>query len=38
MSELDEFFVDDGLYHEIEEEKGESLLKVINEEDIQLVC
>lgn len=38
MSELDEFFVDNDLYHEIEEEKEESPLKVIKQEDIQLVC
>ena len=38
VSELDEFFVEHDLYHEIEEEKEETPLKVIKEEDIQLVC
>ena len=38
VSELDEFFVDNDLYHEIEEEKEENPLKVIKREDIQLVC
>ncbi len=39
VSALDEFFVDHDLYHEIEEkDKEENPLKVIKEEDIQLVC
>jgi membrane-associated HD superfamily phosphohydrolase len=38
IAELDEYFVDNDLYHEIKEEKEESPLKIIREEDIQLVC
>ncbi|AUS35852.1 helicase (plasmid) [Microcystis aeruginosa NIES-2481] len=38
IAELDEYFVDNDLYHEIEEKKEENTLKIIREEDIQLVC
>ena len=38
IAELDEYFVDNDLYNEIEEKKEESPLKIIREEDIQLVC
>ncbi len=38
VSALDEFFVDNDLYHEIETDKEKNSLKVIKEEDIQLVC
>ncbi len=38
LSELDEFFIDNNLYHEIEEEKPDNTLKIIKQEDIHLVC
>jgi hypothetical protein len=38
VAELDEYFVDNDLYHEIIEEKEENLTKAIKEEDIRLVC
>ncbi len=38
VSNLDELFADQGLYHDVEEEKESDWLKVIRQEDIQLVC
>ncbi len=38
VSDLDEFFVDQDLYHEINEEEDLSPLEMIKAEDIQLVC
>ncbi len=38
VSELDEFFVEQDLYHEINEEEDLSPLEMIKAEDIQLVC
>ena len=38
VSDLDEFFIDQELYHEVEEEEETNRLEVIKEEEIQLVC
>jgi superfamily II DNA or RNA helicase len=38
IAQLDEFFVDNDLYSEVEEESSEKTLKIIQEQDIQLVC
>lgn len=38
ISQIDELFVDNGLYHDIDDETPEKILKVIKKEDIQLVC
>jgi len=38
VSDLDELFVDQELYHEVEEEEETNPLEVIKEEEIQLVC
>ena len=38
VSELDELFVDQDQYHEIEEQKEANPSEIIQEEDIQLVC
>lgn len=36
--ELDEFFIDNELYNEIEEQTESNILEIIKREDIQLVC
>jgi NACalpha-BTF3-like transcription factor len=38
VSDLDELFVDQDQYHEIEEEQEVNPLEIIEEEDIHLVC
>ena len=38
ISELDELFIDNNFYNEIEEENKSNILEIIKREDIQLVC
>ena len=38
VTELDELFIDQQLYHDLEEEEETNPLEVIKEEEIQLVC
>ena len=38
ICQLDEYFIDNELYNEIEDQTESSLLEVVKREDIQLVC
>jgi len=38
VTELDELFIDQQLYHDLEQEEETNPLEVIKEEEIQLVC